>query len=294
MLTPAIRAIFLLALSLLVTGVRADHEDPAVTPDDLALLTHRLDRRSYLHDPFRSWCLMIQSGWLWRPVRSPLPSPGAGLLHADGPPGLSATAEYSAVIWPLVVSATHGSGPVDKRRRGGNRRRSRSPRRRRTRGAGARSPAAARTVRRGSRGVRRPWCGRARRGGPWRRSGRALRRGPAACRSGSHQRRAPGLEVEQRPLGRQPAAVAGERAVGADHAVARHDDRDRVLAVGGADGAERGRVPDLAGDLAVGGGLPVRDLQQRIPDQALERRALGPQRDVELRARAREVLGELA
>jgi hypothetical protein len=53
-LTPAIRAIFLLALPLLVAGIRADHEDPAVTPDDLALLAHRLYRRSYLHDPFRA------------------------------------------------------------------------------------------------------------------------------------------------------------------------------------------------------------------------------------------------
>src|SRR5215216_6072433 len=39
--------------------------------DDLALLTHRLDRRSYLHGPFR--CLN-SAGWLWLPVRPPLPS----------------------------------------------------------------------------------------------------------------------------------------------------------------------------------------------------------------------------
>src|SRR5215213_6472510 len=54
MLTPAMRAIFLLALPLLVPRVLADHEDPAVAADDLALLAHRLDRRSYLHDAFRS------------------------------------------------------------------------------------------------------------------------------------------------------------------------------------------------------------------------------------------------
>jgi hypothetical protein len=52
----------LLALPLLVPRVLADHEHPAVTADDLALFTHRLNRRSYLHDPFR---LMIQTGWLW-------------------------------------------------------------------------------------------------------------------------------------------------------------------------------------------------------------------------------------
>src|SRR5215218_305223 len=78
MLTPAMRAMFLLALPLLVPRVLADHEDPAVPADDLALLAHRLDRRSYLHDPFRSLRLMIRTGRLWRPVRSPLPSPGAG------------------------------------------------------------------------------------------------------------------------------------------------------------------------------------------------------------------------
>src|SRR5215211_5625027 len=54
MLTPAIRAKVLLPLPLLVSWVLADHEDPPVTADDLALLAHRLDRGSYRHDPFRS------------------------------------------------------------------------------------------------------------------------------------------------------------------------------------------------------------------------------------------------
>src|SRR5688500_3835726 len=71
MLTPAMRAIPL-PLSLLVSRVLADDEDPSVAADDLALLAHRLDRRSYLHGPFR---LMIQTGWLWRPERLPLPVP---------------------------------------------------------------------------------------------------------------------------------------------------------------------------------------------------------------------------
>src|SRR5687767_8228496 len=53
MLTPAMRAMSPLPLPLLVSRVRADHENPAVTPDDLALLAHRLDRRTYLHVPFR-------------------------------------------------------------------------------------------------------------------------------------------------------------------------------------------------------------------------------------------------
>src|SRR5918992_5197796 len=72
MLTPEIRAKVVLPLTLLVTRVRADHQHAPVPADDLALLTHRLDRRSYLHGPFR---LMIQTGWLWRPGRPPLPCP---------------------------------------------------------------------------------------------------------------------------------------------------------------------------------------------------------------------------
>jgi len=75
------RAIVRLPLTLLVSRVRADDEDPAVAPDDLALLAHRLYRRSYLHDPFR---LMIQTGWLWLPERLPLPVPRTKKLVAHG------------------------------------------------------------------------------------------------------------------------------------------------------------------------------------------------------------------
>src|SRR5215207_10799251 len=79
MLIPAMRAMTALPLTLLVPGVLADHEHPTVAADDLALFTHRLHRRSYLHDPFR---LMIQTGWLWRPGRPPLPCPRSG-SHAE-------------------------------------------------------------------------------------------------------------------------------------------------------------------------------------------------------------------
>src|SRR4051795_10611320 len=80
MFIPAMRAMRLpLPLSLLVPGGLADHEHPTVAADDLALFTHRLHRRSYLHDPFR---LMIQTGWLWRPGRPPLPCPRSG-SHAE-------------------------------------------------------------------------------------------------------------------------------------------------------------------------------------------------------------------
>src|SRR3979411_2491149 len=53
MLPPEMRAILcFLALPLLVTRVRADHENPAVTADDLALLAHGLDRGSDFHARF--------------------------------------------------------------------------------------------------------------------------------------------------------------------------------------------------------------------------------------------------
>src|SRR3954447_24010980 len=42
-----------LPLTLLVTRVGTDDQDSAVPPDDLALLAHRLDRRTYLHGTFR-------------------------------------------------------------------------------------------------------------------------------------------------------------------------------------------------------------------------------------------------
>src|SRR5579864_6724804 len=51
MFTPEMRAMPL-ALSLLVTGIRADREHPPVAADDLALFAHRLDRRSYFHARF--------------------------------------------------------------------------------------------------------------------------------------------------------------------------------------------------------------------------------------------------
>src|ERR671915_2052567 len=84
MLTPAIRAIAPLPLPLLVPRVLADHEDAPVAADDLALFAHRLDRRSYLHDPFR---LMIQTGWLWGPGRPPLPVPRTKTCRTARPRG---------------------------------------------------------------------------------------------------------------------------------------------------------------------------------------------------------------
>src|SRR3954447_25195533 len=67
-----------LALPLLVIRVLADDEHPSVPTDDLALLAHRLDRRSYLHVPFR---LGDRRRWLWPPREAAATSRGPA--HAD-------------------------------------------------------------------------------------------------------------------------------------------------------------------------------------------------------------------
>ena len=92
------------------------------------------------------------------------------------------------------------------------------------------------------------------------------------------------------------------RAVGPDHAVAGDDDGDRIAAVGGADDAgslpgldvavEERRV-DPRRQLAVAGGLPVGDLQQRSPGRLLQRRAAKVDLQVELPQLAGEVGLEL-
>src|SRR5205814_778516 len=67
------------------------------------------------------------------------------------------------------------------------------------------------------------------------------------------------LEVEQEPFARQAAGVAGQRAVLADHAVARHDDGQRVAADGGADVARGPRITEFRGQIAVRPRFAVRD-----------------------------------
>src|ERR1039457_1242422 len=73
-LTPAILAMRALSLPLLVTLVLADDQHHSVAADDLALLAHRLYRRSYLHDPFRRLgsgdpalaAVVAAATWSWR------------------------------------------------------------------------------------------------------------------------------------------------------------------------------------------------------------------------------------
>src|SRR4051794_14927448 len=73
------------------------------------------------------------------------------------------------------------------------------------------------------------------------------------------------LKVEQVALAVEAAAVPGEAAVGADHAMARHHDRHRVASVRRADRPRAVGRPDLPGDLTVAAGLAVRDRAQGVP-----------------------------
>src|SRR3954454_9836926 len=108
----------------------------------------------------------------------------------------------------------------------------------------------------------------------------------------SMQRTYPLLVFEQGPLGVQPAGVARQRAVGADHAVAGDDDRDLVAAVGPPDGP--GRAAELGRELPVGPRDAVGDRPQLGPHRELERGAALRERELERGALAREVLVELA
>src|SRR6478609_1751167 len=75
-----------------------------------------------------------------------------------------------------------------------------------------------------------------------------------------------GAFMLQKPLlARQAAAIAGQRSVGADHAMAGHDDADRVLAIGEAGGAYRPGLADAPRELGVADGAAAADLAQGAP-----------------------------
>src|SRR5690606_29619768 len=133
------------------------------------------------------------------------------------------------------------------------------------------------------------------RAAPW----RAAPAGAARSRSRGRDRREQvgtrvlRLEREQGALALEPAGIAREAAVGAHDPVARHDDADRILAGGGADGARARAAARAARELAVADGLAVAHAGDRAPDRALERRAPGRERQLEARACPGEVLREL-
>src|SRR5262249_47342903 len=80
----------------------------------------------------------------------------------------------------------------------------------------------------------------------------------------------PGFPAEHRMLAGGAPVIAGKRAAAADHPMARHHERERVLADRGADRARRARRADLGGKLGIAGDAAHRHLQQRLPDPHLE------------------------
>lgn len=98
--------------------------------------------------------------------------------------------------------------------------------------------------------------------------------------------------MAQEPLfAPETAAVAGEFAVAGKNAVARDDDGDGVLAVGGAHGSDSLGVANGVGDVLVGEEATVRDGEEFLPDALLEGRAGRFQGEVESLALALEIFG---
>src|SRR5216684_8153163 len=102
------------------------------------------------------------------------------------------------------------------------------------------------------------------------------------------------LQAQEEPLARQAARVTGELAALADDAVAGHDHAQRVASDGRADVFGQYLTAQLAGKVAVGDGVPVRDAVNQVPDAAGEFIAARVEGEVEALPPAGEVLGELA
>src|SRR6185295_19469007 len=99
-----------------------------------------------------------------------------------------------------------------------------------------------------------------------------------------------GALVRQKPaLALDPTAVARQAAVGADDAMARYDDDDRVRAVGETDRADGVGASDGRCELPVARRRACRNASQRGPHETLEVRAPGADRE---RIDRLEVAGE--
>lgn len=79
--------------------------------------------------------------------------------------------------------------------------------------------------------------------------------------------------LQEPALALQSAAVAGERAICSDHAMAGDDDADGVGAVRETNGSDGVGPVDLAGQLSIRDRGALGDLPQFLPDAALEFRA---------------------
>src|SRR5690349_16466554 len=81
------------------------------------------------------------------------------------------------------------------------------------------------------------------------------------------------LGGEQLALAVEAARIAAERAIAADHAVARDQHRDMIVAIRGPDRTHGFGLADCGGDLGVAARLAEWDFPQLAPDLLLEGRA---------------------
>ena len=101
-------------------------------------------------------------------------------------------------------------------------------------------------------------------------------------------------DAQQSPFAIEAARIAGQAAIGPQHAVAGHHHAQRVAAHRRAHGPHGAGVAQLAAQRAVAGGLAPANLQQRAPHGLLECRAARQiQRQVEVLALAGQVLLQL-
>ena len=91
----------------------------------------------------------------------------------------------------------------------------------------------------------------------------------------------------------QSAAKTDEGTIGADHAVARHNDGDGVGTIGLTHGAGHAGRAQLAREPGIAPGLTEWDEPQSVPDASLERRPLGGQLQLEGLAFTGEIFVEL-
>lgn len=98
----------------------------------------------------------------------------------------------------------------------------------------------------------------------------------------------------QQPLfAPQATPIANQIPVTANDPMARGNNRNWVLTIGGTHGAYRFGVAQRVGNLLIGNGLPIRYGEQLLPDLLLKSRTLKVQRQVKLPAGAGKVFGQL-
>jgi hypothetical protein len=102
------------------------------------------------------------------------------------------------------------------------------------------------------------------------------------------------LELQQISLDLKAAAIAAERAISRNHAMAGHHDCYRIAIVGHADRSKAPGPPDRSRDVAIAPRLPVRNSEESPPAGQLKFGPAQIQWEIELPALAGKVLVQFA